>query len=270
MCYGAEAIPPDHGRRGEIAREEDLVLTSADGTRFAAHLALAGEPGGTGMVILPDVRGLHNFYCALARRFAVAGIDALAIDYFGRTSPDVAGRPADFDWQSEIAKVKFDDVAIDAKAAASHLTAVEPGRIDRLFTVGFCFGGAMSWRQSAMEGLSGAIGFYGRPERVRDALPNMKAPLLLLLAGNDFATPPDEFELFDRELTDAGVPHRKVVYDGAPHSFFDVMYEEWKDACSDAWRQIFAFIDHPETTILPPAGSSGVLPPPAGGGPVGG
>ena len=37
-------------------------------------------------MILPDVRGLYSFYEELALRFAEAGIDALAIDYFGRTA----------------------------------------------------------------------------------------------------------------------------------------------------------------------------------------
>jgi carboxymethylenebutenolidase len=195
------------------------------------------------MVILPDVRGLHNFYCALARRFAAVGIDAIAIDYFGRTSPDVSSRGEDFDWKTEIGKVSFDDVALDANAAAAHLRGLEG--IGRVFTMGFCFGGAMSWRQSAaIEGLTGAIGFYGVPERARDVLPRMKAPLLLLVAGSDF-TPQEEFDKFDGELSEGGVPHKMVVYDGAPHSFFDHAYDKWKDACSDAWRQIFAFIERP-------------------------
>ena len=33
-----------------------------------------------------------------------------------------------------------------------------------------------------------------------------------------------------------------VVYEGAPHSFFDRTFEEHKDASADAWRQVLAFI----------------------------
>jgi carboxymethylenebutenolidase len=70
----------------------------------------------------------------------------------------------------------------------------------------------------------------------------MRAPLLLLLAGNDQATTPEDFTLFDRELTEARVPHKMVVYEGAPHSFFDRTFEQHKDASADAWRQMLAFI----------------------------
>ena len=70
----------------------------------------------------------------------------------------------------------------------------------------------------------------------------MKAPLLLLLAGDDRATTPDENDRFDRELTEAKLPHKKVVYEGAPHSFFDRSFEQYQQASEDAWRQMLSFI----------------------------
>jgi len=62
--------------------------------------------------------------------------------------------------------------------------------------------------------MSGPKRFYGRPSMVRDAIPRMKAPLLLLIAGADQATPQDEFVQFDQELTEARVPHQKVGLPG--------------------------------------------------------
>src|SRR5205085_2296748 len=81
-------------------------------------------------------------------------------------------------------------------------------------------GRAQSWRQSAANpDLAGCVGFYGVPARVRDLIPEMKAPLLLLIAGDDF-TPQEEFQRFDQELSAARVPHKMHVYPDAPHSFF--------------------------------------------------
>jgi len=240
MCYGDEARPPEHGRGGAVASEADLVLTAADGNRLSARLARPESPNGVGIVILPDVRGLHAFYCALARLFAEAGIEAIALDYFGRTAGLTEGRANDFDFMSEVQKLNFDKVAEDAAAAVAHLHGL--GTVERVFTVGFCMGGAMSWRQSAdQDGLAGAIGFYGVPSRTRDTIPRMKAPLLMLLAGADM-TPREEFEKFESELSAAGVEARAVTYDGAPHSFFDRAYEQWADACADSWQQMFEFM----------------------------
>jgi len=33
-----------------------------------------------------------------------------------------------------------------------------------------------------------------------------------------------------------------VVYDGAPHSFFDRTFDAHKEACADAWRKMLAFV----------------------------
>ena len=49
-------------------------------------------------------------------------------------------------------------------AAVAYLRSPEGGSCTRVFTMGFCFGGGYSWRQSAdTSGLAGCIGFYGRP-----------------------------------------------------------------------------------------------------------
>ena len=90
MCFESTArppLPPIAGGAGSV-HGEDIVLRAADGNRLAAFSARAatGATGGPGIVILPDVRGLHDFYRELAIRFAGAGVHATAIDYFGRTA----------------------------------------------------------------------------------------------------------------------------------------------------------------------------------------
>jgi carboxymethylenebutenolidase len=70
----------------------------------------------------------------------------------------------------------------------------------------------------------------------------MKAPLLVLVAGADAATTPEQAMEFKQQLTEARVPFEQHVYEGAPHSFFDRSFAEWKDACDDAWRRMLAFV----------------------------
>jgi carboxymethylenebutenolidase len=241
VCYSVDARPPDHGLHGEVGAFEDLVLTAADGNRFAARLARPAEPSGAGVVICPDVRGLHNFYKDLCCRFAEAGIDAIAFDYFGR-SVGLGERTNDFEYRSHVDATTHATIAMDVRAAVEHLRSKGAHRI---FTIGFCFGGGNSWRQSAEQtGLAGVIGFYGNPALAADAVDRMTAPVLMLLAGEDFR-PMADFEAIDRRLAELGLPHRMVVYEGAPHSFFDRGQEFWADACADAWRQMLTFIGNP-------------------------
>ena len=241
MCYSDDARPPLPPISGAAADHGDMTLTAADGNKFMAYFARASKPTGAGMVVLPDVRGLHHFYKELAQRFAETGMDAVAIDYFGRTA-GIGNRDEEFDYKPHVEQTTQEGIAADVAAAMAYLKSKDGGAVKSLFTVGFCFGGSNSWNQSALNpGLSGCIGFYGRPERSRPYISRMKAPLLMLIAGADF-TPREEFIAFDHELTEAGVPHEMHIYEGAPHSFFDRSFDQWQEACEDAWRRILAFV----------------------------
>jgi carboxymethylenebutenolidase len=243
MCYSDDARPPLPPIVGGAAADHgDLTLTSSDGTKFMAYYARASKPTGAGMVVLPDVRGLHQFFKELAQRFAEAGIDSVAFDYFARTAK-TKDRSDSFDYMPEVQKTTPENIAADVAAAIAYLKSEDGGAVKSVFTVGFCFGGSNSWNQSAQQpGLAGAIGFYGRPSRSEPLIPKMKAPLMVVVAGADAATTPQQSREFDRELTAAGVPHEQHIYEGAPHSFFDRSYEQWKDACDDAWRRMLDFV----------------------------
>ncbi len=87
------------------------------------------------------------------------------------------------------------------------------------------------------------MGFYGMPAAVDHDIPAMTAPLLVLAAGADRATSPEVNQAFDRALDAAGREHEYVLYEGAPHSFFDRSFTEWTSVCEDAWVRILGFID---------------------------
>jgi carboxymethylenebutenolidase len=252
MCHGDDARPPGPPVAEAVGEHGDLTLTAADGTEFMAYEARPKRSSETGVVILPDIRGLHQFYKDLAVAFAQAGLSTIAIDYFGRTA-GIGSRDEAFVFRPHVDQTTPETVDADVTAAIAYLRSPAGGAATRIFTVGFCFGGSASWRQAAAQPeLAGAIGFYGQPARARAAITRMHAPLLLLVAGADH-TPLAEFEQFDRELTEAGVPHRMVVYPGAPHSFFDRTFAEHQDACADAWRQMLAFISNPPASVAPAA-----------------
>ena len=242
MCYTDDARPPLPPISGAAADQGDMTLTANDGSKFMAYFARASKPTGAGMIVMPDVRGLHHFYKELAQRFAEAGIDAVAIDYFGR-SAGMGDRSDSFEYMPHLEKTTQEMIAMDVAAAIAYLKSKDGGAVNSVFTVGFCFGGSSSWNQSALQSeLNGAIGFYGRPPRSEQYISEMKAPLLLLIAGNDAATPLDVSNEFEHKLKAAGVPTETHIYEGAPHSFFDRTFAQWKEAGDDAWRRMLAFV----------------------------
>jgi carboxymethylenebutenolidase len=258
MCYDPSARPPPPPIAGGAggAQGRDFVLEAADGNRFAAYTAVAmtERAGGPGIVILPDVRGLHGFYRDLALRFAHAGVHATALDYFGRTAGvgSLGSRGDDFDHMPHVQATRPETIAADAAAAVAHVRSADGGLADAVFTVGFCFGGRNSFNQAAQgHGLAGVIGFYGRVARVGgtdtnapvDRAASYRCPVLGLFGGADQAISREDVEAFRRALDGTGVANELVVYDGAPHSFFDRAFDRFKDECDDAWRRMLAFIE---------------------------
>ena len=247
MCFDRDSLPPVPVLSGAAVSHDDLVLEAGDGTRLAAFSATPDEPSGAGIVILPDVRGLYRFYEELALRFAERGHAAIAIDYFGRTA-GVEKRDDDFEYMPHVLETTFEGVQADVAAAVARLRS---DGATAVFSVGFCFGGRNSWLSAAGgHGLAGSIGFYGRPGPGRDGsagpaqrAAELEAPVLALMGGADEGIPVEDVRAFERALEDAGVEHEIVIYDGAPHSFFDRKFEEFADSSADAWRRTVAFIE---------------------------
>ena len=247
MCFELDSVPPIPVIRGAAVSHQDLVLQAADGNLFAAFAAVPEEPTEVGVVILPDVRGLYRFYEELALRFAERGIAAVAFDYFGRTA-GAEKRDDDFEYMEHVERTTPAGVQADVRAAVEHLRS---NGIRTIFTVGFCFGGRNSWLAAAgRHGISGAVGFYGRPGEGRDGAPGptqraseIEAPILALQAGADQHITAADNAAFDQALTAAGVEHEVVTYDGAPHSFFDRKQEDFAAASADAWAKVLAFIE---------------------------
>jgi carboxymethylenebutenolidase len=255
MCFSPDARPPALPADLALpplaggAAAELLELTSADGTRFSAAFgATTREARGPAVAIIPDVRGLYRFYVELAERFAEAGHDAIAIDPFGRTA-GTGERPNDWDyWKHALASTP-EQVQADVAAALDHVR--RSTRATTAVVVGFCYGGAHAFLAATNPALDivGVIGFYGGLSGKRLGIPAPKEraiatrhPVLALFGGADDGIPAEDRATFAANLDRAGVPHEIVVYDGAPHSFFDRKQEQFAEASEDAWRRTLSFL----------------------------
>ncbi|HUQ78738.1 MAG TPA: dienelactone hydrolase family protein [Patescibacteria group bacterium] len=250
MCFDLDSRPPIAPIAGGALDSTDLTLEAADGNRFRAFRARATTPTGAGILILPDVRGLHPYYEELALRFAEHGIDALAIDYFGRTA-GLGGRAQGFEFMPHVDRLTWNGLAADVGAGAAHLRMANERRVEALFTIGFCMGGRLAFLTPTMRlELAGSIGLYGVPvgdgragmAAPADLAPDMANPVLGLFGAADPSIPPESVAAFEAALTKAGVEHRIVSYEGAPHSFFDRKADEFVEASRQAWEETLTFI----------------------------
>ncbi|MCY1017448.1 dienelactone hydrolase family protein [Pyxidicoccus sp. MSG2] len=257
MCFDVDSSPPIASNPHVTVNSQRLTLAAADGNRFAAFLAAPERASGVGVVILPDVRGLHRFYTELGLRFAESGHTALVLDYYGRTA-GAGERGDDFPYKEHMARLTPRGLWTDLTAAVSHLRAPEGGACQSLITVGFCLGGRVAILAAAQGyALAGVVGFYCWPAAGRDGAPgptqraaDLAAPVLALMAGDDPGIPASDVAAFEAALRQAGVDHEVVTYAGAPHSFFDVKQRDFTDASTDAWRRVLAFV---QRVSAPPA-----------------
>lgn len=248
MCYDDNARPPLPPTEGGTAHGEDIVLTAADGNRFAAYAAYPDKPIGAQIIIYPDVRGLHHFYKELALRFAETGVQAIAIDYFGRTA-GLTSRDDSFEFMPHVQQLKMASFFSDVRAAIDYLHASERGPLPT-FVVGFCMGGSLALISGTQDfGFAGLTGFYAGLSRdfggAGTALAHaadIKSPVLGLFGGADPGIPSEQVQALEQKLTSGGVEHEIISYPGAPHSFFDRRSTDYAEASADAWKRMLSFI----------------------------
>ena len=135
-------------------------------------------------------------------------------------------------------------------AAAAHLRLRR--HVRSLFSVGFCFGGRVSFLLATETALSvaGVIGFYGWPvgpflndmPAPAAVASHLEAPVLGIFGGADRKIPATDVEAFRRALAAASTEHDIRTYENAPHSFFDRAQADHAEAATDAWSAVRRFI----------------------------
>ena len=221
MCFPFDAIVPDlppgfHVIAGGAAGER-LTLTSADGTEFSAYLARA--EGSTGVVVLPDVRGLFRFYEQLAERFAAAGHPAIAIDYFGRTA-GLGPRDENFEFRPHVAA----DAPGDRRAGrrGRDRRARRRARDHRRLLLrrrAVVHAGRRRPRPARRRRRLLRLTRSARASAGRStARPRPRSRCSACSPATTRTSRADQVQAFDDALP---VEHEIVTYEGAPHSFFD-------------------------------------------------
>jgi carboxymethylenebutenolidase len=252
VCFDLDSLPPISPLAGAEVEARSLTLRSGDGTSFRAFHARPASQTGNAIIILPDIRGLHHYYEELASRFAELGIEAVAIDYFGRTA-GVDPRGPEFDSGPHVAKTTWAGISADIVAAADYLRSDgDKSRARALFSIGFCLGGRNAFLSATLgQGLAGTIGFYGFPVGASrndspapvDLIDKFECPVLGVFGGADQAIPIATVQQFRDALQTAGVKQEIVVEPDAPHGFFDQKASKYERQSDDAWTRVRRFIE---------------------------
>src|SRR5580658_6545690 len=146
------------------------------------------------VLIIHEIFGLSDWAQELADEVAAAGYIAVAPDLLSGMAPN-GGRTKDFPSgvTEAVSKLNPDQVTADLNAAADFGLKL-PAANGKLYVVGFCWGGAQSFRFATNRAdLSAAFVFYGAPPSA-EAMAHIRTPVYGFYAGNDAridATIPD-------------------------------------------------------------------------------
>jgi carboxymethylenebutenolidase len=197
------------------------------------------------VIVIHEIFGLTDWIRSVADQLAAEGFIAVAPDLLTGHGPEGSGTPAD--GQQAIALVRGlapADVMRRLSFIADHATKL-PAATGKFGSVGFCWGGGMSFALAGSDpDLDAAVVYYGRSADA-DTIAKIQAPVLGLYGGDDArvnTTIPDA----EAAMKEKGKSFTKHVYDGAGHGF--LRQQDGQDganakAAQAAWKETIAFFE---------------------------
>lgn len=205
------------------------------------------------LILLPDVRGVSDFYREAAVRFAREGFWTLALDPYSRGGPpELPSLESALAWMETLDDRQIlDDVAAAVRFVGSRID-VRPSAIG---VTGFCMGGQYALLAAgSVPGLAACVSFYGmlryarkaphRPREPLEAVSSLSCPFLGLFGADDPLIPKTEVTELRKRLPASGQVHEVKVYAGAGHAFLHTgRPDAYRPvAAKDAWQRAVRFL----------------------------
>ncbi len=204
-------------------------------------LATAPDPKGA-VLVIHENRGLTVHIRSIPPRFATDGYTSLAIDLLSEEG-GTASLPSEGDATAALGNAPAERMIADLRAGLDELERRAPGA--KLATIGFCFGGGMTWQLLAAgePRLSAAVPFYGPGPADPDFSGSPNAAVLGVYAELDSRVNASQ-DAVRGALEAAGLVHEIRVFPGVDHAFFNDTGSRYNaDVAADAYQAMLAWFD---------------------------
>ena len=225
-----------------IVPADDKRLTTRTQGLVGGYEAYVAEPRTRSLkptvMVIHENRGLNEHTRDVARRMALAGNRAVAVDFLSLSG----GTPADEDAARDaIGKLDLGKTVGDAVAMLGELAKSSRG--GKVGAVGFCWGGGFVNRLAVVAGeqLDAGVVYYGAGANPSKAT-QVQAPLMIHHAGLDDRIAQTLWPWITA-LRAAGKPVTYFNYEDANHAFNnDTSAERYDKAAADlAWERTLRF-----------------------------
>ena len=212
---------------------QELTIPVAGGS-MQAYLSRPVPESGPhpAVIVLQEIYGVNAEMRRVTDLLPTSGYVGLAINYYHRTHPDLnsayndEGRRTGMEAASHVTRAGLRE---DLAAAVAWLNAQDFVKHGKVATLGFCFGGTVAFLSATMDGICGAVSYYGsgiarpwgngEPEGLADA-DAIKAPVLIILGEEDESIPAEAVRRVCDTLDDRGPGCQIQIYKNVGHAFF--------------------------------------------------
>lgn len=198
------------------------------------------------VLVIHEIFGMTDWVRAVADQLAAEGFVAVAPDLLSGKGPG-GGNSDAFKAdavRAAVSKLSADEVARRLDAAREYAIAL-PAATDKVATIGFCWGGGVSFAYATHQPkLNAAVVYYGTPPKEEGALAKIACPVAGFYGGDD-ARVTATVEPTEKGMKEAGKSFTPHVYDGAGHGF--LRQQSGRDganakAAGAAWPATVAFL----------------------------
>lgn len=190
-----------------------------------------------GIVVVHENRGLNPYVEDVGRRAALAGFISLAPDAL---SP-LGGYPGNDDEGRTMQRTRDSNEMLEDFIAAYETLKADPRCSGKVGVVGFCFGGWISNMMAVkVPDLGAAVPYYGRQPDA-EMVPQIKAPLLIQLAGLDTRVN-EGWPAYEKALKEHKKEYSAYIYPDVNHGFHNDSTPRYDKAAAElSWQRTIEF-----------------------------
>lgn len=204
-------------------KENYINLAISDGTEMVAYTAFPGTEGITpAIIMLQEAFGVNGHMRHVADQFAELGYAVITPELFHRTAPKYwEGDYNDFaSVMPHYSALTNEGLTADLEACYKWLA--EQGNVDknRIFSIGYCLGGRVSFLANAVLPLRAGVSYYGgNTELLADKAKDLSGRHLFFWGGQDTHIPDEKIKIVTDALDAAGKAYINVKISFVGHAF---------------------------------------------------
>lgn len=225
-----------------------IHLNVADGTTMAAYIALPEDTGtpAPGLILLQEAYGVNHHIRSVAERFAARGFAVIAPELFHRDAPEhFEGAYGDFaKVMPYMQALTTEGLTADLLAAYHWIATNAQVNHERIYSIGYCMGGRVSFLANVVLPLKAAVSYYGGgTQSLAHLAGELHGPHLFFWGGQDDHIKPEHIKTVTDALDAAGKDYVNVVISYAGHAFnSDERPSYNKKAADEALALALAFL----------------------------